>query len=280
MRRIICWTAALAAGLFVAACSLQAPPPEAQNAPPAPVAETDPANLPRVLMIGIDGLNPDKLDQWDAPNIKALAARGVKVEAMIPAMPTKTFVNFYTLATGLYPEHHGMVDNEPWDRALGEKFPRATGAQEARWWGGEPIWITAEKQGLNASIMFWLGSEVAVDGIRPSRWRPYEHEKPYQERVDEVLSWYDSAPEYQPRFAAVYFDRVDTAGHYTGPDSDETKAALKEVDGYVGQLVDGLKARGLLEHTTVIVVSDHGMVSIDEDHAVEVRRDLVRRRQR
>ena len=270
MKRAITWTAALAAGLLTVACAGKTPPQPVAPAETAVTDEAAPEHLPRVLMIGLDGLNPDRLQAWDAPNIKALAARGVRAEAMIPVMPTKTFVNFYSLATGLYPEHHGMVENVPYDRETGETFSSATGAQEARWWGGEPIWITAEKQGLNASIMFWLGSEVENHGMRPSRWRPYEHNMPYQDRVDEVLSWYDSAPEYRPRFAAIYFDRIDTAGHFQGPESDAAKAAVLEIDGYVGQLVDGLQARGLLEDTTVLLVSDHGMAALDEERAIDI----------
>ncbi|MEZ6011246.1 MAG: ectonucleotide pyrophosphatase/phosphodiesterase [Hyphomonas sp.] len=267
MKQIIIRTAALAAFCLAAACANAPEPPVAASAATETVA---PEHLPRVMMIGIDGLSPYRLAAWDAPNIKALEARGVTAEAMIPVMPTKTFVNFYSLATGLYPEHHGMVDNEPYDRALDEKFDRVTGPQDARWWGGEPIWITAEKQGLNASILFWLGSEVEIDGVRPSRWTPYEHNRPYQERVDEVLSWFDGPAETWPRYTALYFDRVDTAGHFMGPDAPETQAALLEVDGYVGQLVDGLKARGVLDDTTIMIVSDHGMIAIDEERTLEI----------
>jgi alkaline phosphatase D len=181
-----------------------------------------------------------------------------------------TFVNFYSLATGLYPENHGMVANAPYDRETGDIFDRVTGPTESRWWQGEPIWITAEKQGLPTSIMFWLGSETTHDGMRPTRWTPYEHEKPYQDRVDEVLAWYDGPEAERPRFAAVYFDRVDTAGHYFGPEAPETMAAVEEVDGYVGQLVAGLAARGLLETTTIIVVADHGMAGIDPEGTIDV----------
>lgn len=225
---------------------------------------------PRVLMIGLDGLSPEMLARWDAPNLKALAARGVTADAMIPVMPSVTFVNFYSIATGLYPESHGMVANAPYDRALDEQFQSATGPQEARWWQGEPIWVTAEKQGLPTAIMFWLGSEVDHQGVRPTRWTPYQHDKPYQERVDEVLAWYDGPEDARPRFAAVYFDRVDTAGHFFGPDAPETEAAVAEVDGYVGQLVEGLRARGVIQNTTIIVVSDHGMARIKSEQIVEV----------
>ncbi|KCZ56974.1 hypothetical protein HY29_07470 [Hyphomonas beringensis] len=229
-----------------------------------------PQDQPRVLMIGLDGLRADLPGKAEAPNLQALAARGVQAEAMYPVMPSKTFVNFYSLATGLYPEHHGMVANAPYDRELDETFTNKTGPQDSRWWGGEPIWITAEKHGLKSAIMFWLGSEAEIEGMHASRWSPYEHEKPYQERVDEVLSWFDGDPADWPRFAAVYFDRVDTAAHYFGPDSPEAAEAVAEVDNYVGQLVEGLKARGLLDTTTIIVVADHGMSLATEDKVIDI----------
>jgi len=264
---------AAAAGLWLlAGCKSPARAPEAPVAAAEEVAAPAPAPAPAqtVLMIGLDGLNPALIKDWDAPNLKALAARGVQAEAMYPVMPSLTFVNFYSLATGLYPEHHGMVTNYPYDPTTGEIFDVATGPQQEKWWQGEPIWITAEKQGLPTAIMFWLGSEVPHDGVRPTIWTPYQHTKPYQERVDEVLAWFDKPEAERPRFAALYFDRVDTAGHYTGPRSDKTKEALLEVDGYVGQLVEGLKSRGLLDTTNIIVVSDHGMAWIEEEKVVEV----------
>jgi alkaline phosphatase D len=163
-----------------------------------------------------------------------------------------------------------MVANYPYDAEAREHFQQATGPTEERWWQGEPIWVTAEKQGLKTDIMFWLGSEVPHDGLRPSIWTPYQHEKPYQERIDEVLAWYDVPDAERPRFAAVYFDRVDTVTHYTGPNSADAKTAVTEIDAYVGQLIDGLKARGLADTTTVIIVSDHGMAYTPPDQVLDV----------
>ena len=263
------------AAIILAACQSapnEVPPPASLMSPQIEEAgsATPAIEAPLVLMIGLDGLHPSMIDRWEAPNLKALGARGVRAEAMRPVMPSVTFVNFYSLATGLYPKHHGMVENYPYDKAGGEQFDRATGPQEERWWQGEPIWVTAEKQGLPTSIMFWLGSEVPHDGVRPTRWTPYEHNKPYQDRVDEVLGWYDAPEAELPRFAAIYFDRVDTAAHYFGPRSDKAREAVAEVDGYVGQLVAGLESRGLLERTTIIVVSDHGMEWIDPEKVLDI----------
>lgn len=222
-----------------------------------------------VLMIGLDGLRYDAIDRWDAPNLQALAARGVRPDRMIPAMPSKTFVNFYSLATGLYPEHHGMVANSPWDRRLNERFSNADGSsQDPRWWEGEPIWITAEDQGEQANIMFWPGSEVEHDGIRPTVWHPYWHEMPYEDRVAEVLSWFDAPAAEQPRLAAVYFDHVDSITHRAGPFTPEEGEAVARVDALVGELVAGMTERGLIDRTNILIVSDHGMSAVSPERSI------------
>lgn len=234
---------------------------------PSPPAASDEA--PIVLMIGLDGLRYDAIDRWDAPNLRALAARGTRPDHMIPVMPSKTFTNFYSLATGLYPEHHGMISNAPYDRVFDEVFSNSEGGpQDPRWWAGEPIWITAEKQDQHANIMFWLGSEIEHDGIRPSVWHTYVHEMPYEDRVAEVLSWYDAPAAQQPRLAAVYFDHVDTITHRAGPFTPEEGEAVARVDALVGELVEGLTARGLIERTNIIIVSDHGMVEVSTERTI------------
>ena len=224
-----------------------------------------------VLMIGLDGLRYDALDRWDAPNMQALADRGVRAERMHPVMPSKTFVNFYSLATGLYPESHGMVSNSPWDQHHHRHFSTREGSpQDPFWWDGEPIWITAERQDVRSHIMFWLGSEAPFDGDQASVWHPYQHDMPYDDRVAEVLSWFDAPADEQPRFGAVYFDHVDTVEHRAGPFTPEEGAAVAEVDRLVGNLVAGLEARGLLERTNIIIVSDHGMAPVSTERVIMI----------
>jgi alkaline phosphatase D len=229
------------------------------------------AEAPIVLMIGLDGLRYDAIDRWDAPNLQALAERGVRPDRMLSVMPTKTFVNFYSLATGLYPEHHGMVSNSPWDAEAERLFStRAGGPQDAFWWQGEPIWITAERQDVRSHIMFWLGSEAPVDGEYATVWHPYQHDMPYEDRVAEVLSWFDAPAAEQPRFAAVYFDHVDTVLHRAGPFTEAEGEAVARVDALVGDLVTGLEARGLLGRTNIIVVSDHGMAPVGTERVIMI----------
>lgn len=249
---------------LLAACS------HMPGARPVPAPDTgDGDGPPIVIMIGLDGLRYEAIDRHDAPNLRALAARGMRPERMYPVMPSKTFVNFYSIATGLYPEHHGMVSNSPWDRRLNETFSNSGGSpQDPRWWGGEPIWITAEQQGLRSHIMFWLGSEVEIQGTRPTVWHPYEHNKPYEERVSEVLAWFDAPIAEQPRFAAFYMDHVDTIVHANGVETEAEGDAVARVDSLVGDLIAGLEARDLMDRVTLIIVSDHGMVNVSTERTV------------
>jgi predicted AlkP superfamily pyrophosphatase or phosphodiesterase len=224
---------------------------------------------PIVIMIGVDGLRADTLERMPAPNLQALADSGVRAN-MIPAMPTKTFVNLYSLATGLHPKHHGFVSNYPYDREIGRKFNRQTDVSDPTWWGGEPIWITAEKQGVKTATYFWVGSEVEMDGVRPSFWKPYQQNKDYAERVEEVLQWLALPEKQRPRFITLYFSAVDTAAHDFGVDSTQERAAVAMVDKHIGDLVKGLKQSGLEQRSNIVVVADHGMVNLSDQRVINI----------
>ncbi len=229
-------------------------------APPAPL-----------ILISIDGFRWDYLQKFDAPVLKQLAANGVRAQRLIPSFPSLTFPNHYTLVTGLHPEHHGIVANTFFDPALQEKFiyKNRESATDPRWWsGGEPIWITAEKQGVRSACFFWPGSEAENHGTRPSYFKSFEKALTCAERVDGLLAWLDLPPEKRPRFCTLYFDLVDSAGHRYGPDAPETAAAIKEVDEAIGRLLAGLAQRGLREQTNLVLVSDHGMEPVDADHVI------------
>lgn len=225
---------------------------------------------PITIMIGIDGLRTDAIDRVPAPTLRALAKRGVRSKGMIPAMPSKTFVNFYSLATGLHPKHHGFTSNYPYDRKLGRAFDRKRDSQNPDWWGGEPIWITAEKQGVKTATYFWVGSEVPVDGIRPSYWKPFQQDKDYGERVEELLGWLSLPEAERPRLATLYFSAVDTAAHSYGVGSTEEQEAILKVDRHIGDLIAGLQQRGLFEQTNIIAVSDHGMTNLSDERVINL----------
>ena len=230
------------------------------------------AEAPRatLILISLDGWRWDYHTKARVTNLRTLMARGVRAEALIPSFPTKTFPNHYTLVTGLYPGHHGVVGNTMRDPRTGRIFTMAKRAEvsDAMWWGGEPIWNTLQRSGGRAAAMFWPGSEAPIKGVRPTFWLPYEHGMPNDARVDRVLRWLDLPPDQRPSFVTLYFSDVDGAGHSFGPDSIELVRALEQVDAALGRLVRGLEERALTDRINIIVTADHGMAETTRQRVV------------
>lgn len=256
--------------LLVAGCS---------RTPPVEKPTGGAAVRPPVILISVDGLRPDYLARGVTPNIDALAAGGVRAKAMRPSFPSITFPNHYTLVTGKRPDHHGIVNNNMEDAAIpGRPFALSNRAavEDRRWWDeAEPVWVTAEKAGVPTATMFWPGSEAAIRGVRPTKWLTFDGEMPNPARVAQVLHWLDQPPgpdgptaQKRPGFLTLYFDTVDHDGHEFGPDAPQTTAAIAEIDARIGDLVAGLKARGIAAN--IVLVSDHGMINVAPDRSIRI----------
>lgn len=232
---------------------------------PAPVE-------PILILVSFDGFRWDYPDRGVSPNLAALEARGVRAEGLIPAFPTKTFPNHYTMVTGLLPDHHGIVANTMWDPSFDGRFSMANRAavQDGRWWGGEPVWVTAERNGRRTAPLFWPGSEAEIEGFSASHWLPFDGGMPNADRVEWILDLLDRPADQRPSFLTLYCDETDIVGHNSGPDSDEMLHAIAVVDSALGLLIDGLDRRGLLAHTNIVVVSDHGMSPTSQERVVFV----------
>jgi len=255
--------AALAVGVLVALVAGACGGPPASEAPPA------------LVLVSFDGFRPDYLDRFDTPNLDRLAAGGVRAEYLIPAFPTKTFPNHYTIATGLYPDHHGIVFNDLWDPVWNRGFDRrAVGTPEYdAWWGGEPIWVTARRQGRVAAAMFWPGTDAEIGGLRPDQWSPYDRSVPNEARVDRVLEWLRRPAGERPAITTLYFSDTDEAGHEFGPSSPKVGPAVMALDTIIGRLLDGLETAHLADQVDVVVVSDHGMADTPPDQVRMIGRE-------
>lgn len=219
---------------------------------------------PTVILIAIDGFRADYFEKYQPPTINKIAAEGVRAKWLIPSFPTKTFPNHYTVATGLYPAHHGIVENNVWDFGVTFTMSKREEVQNGRWWLGEPIWVTAEKQGQRAAAMFFPGTEAEIAGYRPTFWRPYEHTYPIDKRVDNVLELLELPVRERPTVYTMYFSDVDSAGHDSSPDSEETRRAVLNVDTALARLVKGLETRNIYDKVNIILFSDHGMATVDK----------------
>jgi len=225
---------------------------------------------PAVILISIDGFRFDYLEHTTCPNLRRLASEGVRAEWMIPVFPTKTFPNHYSIVTGLHPGHHGIIANSMYDPVFDAMFTmrKREEVTNPRWWGGEPIWVTAENQGLIAATFFWPGSEAPIGGKMPSYWLRYDGSIPYPQRVKKVLKWLDEPEDRRPTLITLYFEDVDHAGHEYGPDFAAVDTAVRSVDEALGLLLEGLEARDLLDRTNILVVSDHGMAATHRNRTI------------
>lgn len=248
-------------------------------APPATPREAGPPNdTPgRVLLVSIDGFRWDFFERTETPHLDRVAREGARAERMIPSFPSKTFPNHYTLVTGLYPGHHGLVANNMWDPEHEALFGlgRREEVAKGRWYGGVPIWVIAERRGLRTSPYFWPGTEAEILGVRPTWIDPYDGDVPNRKRIDVVLDRMALEPSKRADFATLYFSLLDEAAHTFDPDhAPEVTTAIREVDDLVGYLLAGLERRGLDGAVDLILVSDHGMAANTLERAIRLD-DLV-----
>ena len=225
---------------------------------------------PYVVLVSFDGVRPDYLDRFDTPHFDRLTRTGVVSDGLIPVFPSLTFPSHYSIATGLYPEHHGIVGNRFYDPRRDAEFNYRDqdDAQDGSWWDGEPIWLTAERQGMVAATLFFPGTEAAIGGIHPTHWRPYDGSMPNAERVAQVMAWLGTVPPERPHLVTAYFSLVDGAGHRHGPDGLAIGDAVRSADRLLGRLLDGIEQLEFGTQVYLVVVSDHGMAAVDADRQI------------
>ena len=217
---------------------------------------------PYVILISFDGFKPEYLDRFDLPNFRLATERGVRARRMMPVFPSLTFPNHYSLVTGLYVERHGIVSNTFYDPVRRQTYSltdRAT-VTDGSWYRGEPIWVTAETQGMVAGMFFWPGSEAAIKGVRPTFWKDYDSNVPNADRVNGVLDWLRLAEERRPHMLTLYFNDVDAASHRHQLDAPEIERAAQSLDRSLGALMAGIDSLGLRDRVYLVLTSDHGMV--------------------
>lgn len=209
----------------------------------------------------MDAFRWDYPDSIPTPNLDKIAATGVKAVSLRPAYPSKTFPNHYTMATGLYPNNHGIVQNSFYDAETDRYYAirNRDAVMDGSFYGGEPIWVTAEKQGLKSASFFWVGSEADVQGIQPSIWKQYDWKVPYEDRIDSVLYWLQLPEEQRPHLIMWYMSEPDHSGHSYGPFAKETNEIIMYQDTLLGIFMDKIAALPNADEINLIFTSDHGM---------------------
>lgn len=225
-----------------------------------------------VILVSFDGFRWDYSELYDTPHMDDMAREGVKANRMIPSFPTKTFPNHYTLATGLYPDHHGIINNSFYAANLNGiyRIRDRDMVTDPDAYFGEPIWVTAEEQGVKSASYFWVGSEAPIKETYPSYWKKYNESVPYRDRVDQVIKWLKLPLAKRPGLILLYFDEPDHTGHYAGPEHPETREVIEYLDSILGYLRSEINTLAYGDKVNLILLSDHGMGAITPEKYVNI----------
>lgn len=237
-----------------------------------------------LIVLSMDGFRWDYADRTETPNIDHIKAAGVKAEYVEPVFPSKTFPNHYSMATGLYPDNHGIIDNNFYCPDLDKSYAiwNEHAVTNGDFYYGEPIWVTAEKQNLTSAIYYWVGSEATIKGVQPTYMKEYDASVPFENRIDKVFEWLELPSEQRPRLIMFYFNEPDKSGHNYGPESEEIDNLVAYLDSLIGIILDGFEKFDDSYNINFILTSDHGMTEVSTERYVDltdyVERDWFERR--
>ena len=227
-----------------------------------------------LVLVSIDGFRWDYLDRPEAAELRAIAASGSRVEQLETVYPSKTFPAHLSIATGLPPTGHGIVDNYFCRSDRSDCYDMGDGRKDPLWLSGTPLWTLVEEQGGRASTFFWPESDAPFNGTLPTDYRRYDGRIPHSERVQETLEWLALPELERPELITLYFSAVDSAGHQYGPDSDATSEAIAEVDHWLGVLWRAIveqNSKDAEADINLMIVSDHGMASVEPEAFIDTQ---------
>lgn len=229
------------------------------------------------IIVSLDGFRNDYTAMYNTPFFQSMAESGVSA-VMMPSFPSKTFPNHYTLATGLVPDHHGIVANSFLDRQQGKYYllSDSLSRNDASFYGGEPIWITAKRQGVKTATIYWVASDVALPGGMPDYWWKYNTKSllTFEQRIDTAIGLLKKPEHERPHLIMLYFEQPDEVGHRCSPYSPETAKVVQHLDSLIHLLSVRISALPIADKVNLIVTSDHGMAPVSPDRTVAVKQYL------
>lgn len=225
-------------------------------------------NKPYIILISADGFRADFAEKYEAKNLQRLSKNGIRSKFMTPSYPSVTFPNHYSIVTGLYPSHHGLVDNSYIDVPSGSFYNMGNKkmVSDGKWYGGTPLWVLAEKQQMITASFYWVASEAAIQGIRPTYYYNYSEKIDIATRIKAVKDWLMLPAENRPHLITFYFPDVDHDAHEFGPEDPRVTKSVQFVDSSINALQLALAPLHL--PISYIFVSDHGMTTVDNIHTL------------
>ena len=213
-----------------------------------------------VIVISMDGVRHDISKNNDLDAFRRMEKNGVRAEYLIPVFQSTTYPAHVTLATGVYPDKHGIIHNSFLDKEKG----RFSYDADANWLDVPPIWVLAEQQNIRSAVFFWVGSETDWHSIGASyRRAPFNANIKEEEKIEQILNWLDMNDEERPRLIMSYWDGTDELGHLQGPSSDDINQQMARQNSLLNGLLSEIDKREAWNYVTIFVVSDHGMTEVN-----------------
>ena len=206
---------------------------------------------PRVVLLSFDGLAARKFNARTMPMLWKLGREAATGEG-VPPFPSTTFNGHATIATGCWPEHHGVVANEYVDPDKGYITYAAVAEQLLR----EPIWAAAQRSGVKTAVWHWPCATGPWQG--ETCWRM----EPFKAGVtdEDALAFCDAALENGAQLVMAYFSGMDEEAHHHGPDSREVLDKLRATDALLAPWIEKLRAADPC--IRIILCADHGFARV------------------
>ncbi|XP_042310097.1 ectonucleotide pyrophosphatase/phosphodiesterase family member 7 [Sceloporus undulatus] len=232
-------------------------------------------SLNKLLLVSFDGFRWNYDQDVDTPNLDAMAREGVKARYITPPFVTQTSPIHFTLLTGRYIENHGVIHNMWFNTSTGQKLPYYNTQGRSDWWdnGSLPIWITAQRQGLKTGSLFFPGGNATYQGEQvhvkkvEAFLHNYGNEVEWRQNIDTVMKW---LYEDNLDFVALYFGEPDSTGHKYGPESQQRKDMISQVDRTVGYLRQRISENSMKSALNLIITSDHGMETVIKENEIHL----------
>lgn len=228
---------------------------------------------PYLILISLDGFRWDYVEKYKPPHLINFIKNGINSESLIPSFPTKTFPNHYTIATGMYPDKHGIIANSfySYDKDMTYKIRDREKVEDGSFYGGNPIWIQANKANMVTASYFFVGTEANIQGLKPTYYYRFDNSVKNEVRVNQAIDWLKLPPKKRPHLITMYFSDMDDTGHKYGTKNDEElKKTLFELDKQLGNLFKGIEKTGL--PVNIIIVSDHGMSTVSISNFISIEK--------
>lgn len=231
----------------------------------------------RAYVLVIDGCRPDEIDSGLTPNLAALRDGGLRF-AQASSMPVmETIPNHVMMMTGQRPDRTGVPANSVYDRNLGEirDMDRPSDIR------CETLIGRLNRRGhttgtvLSKTYLYGVFGGRATHRWEPAPTLPITEHAPDVFTIEAALAMLD---EFDPNLMFVNLGDIDRFGHadLTGTTLQVARRlALVDTDLQVQRFVDALKAKGVWEHSVVIVLADHSMDWTTPDRVVSLAAPLA-----